>query len=74
MTDEADHLAELQAALAEIEAEPGRDPALDRAVKVLLKVAIAHHAGAGASPVREVIEHPPSFMESGEARDLPGTV
>ena len=73
MTDEADHLSELRTALAGIEAEAGRDPAIDRAVKVLLKVAIAHHEPSHASPVQQAIEHPPTFMEAGEATNLPGT-
>ena len=72
MTDEADHLTELRAALVGIDAEAGRDPALNRAVKVLLKVAIAHHEASQISPVQQAIEHPPGFMEVGEATNLPG--
>ena len=74
MSEEADHLAELRAALSAFQAEAGRDPALDRAVKVLLKVAIAHHEASQTSPVQQAIEHPPAFMEAGESTNLPGAV
>lgn len=76
MTTENDHLTQLRASLEEMEQEPGRDPAADKAIKVLLRVAIAHHEAAADLQIAPgaVVEPLSAFMESGESPPVPATV
>lgn len=60
---EHEHLAELRASLEAMQTRSGDDRVLPEAVRLLLRVAIAHHesVGLGIPP-----EETPAFMEAGE--------